>query len=96
MLRLVAEELGRAELRHDRVIVRIAGICGKLKQALAEIQKLPEADQDAIAALILEEITDGRRWAEAFARSQDRLAQLAEKARTDNRAGRIKRAAVGR
>ena len=54
-----------------------------LEQALAEVQKLPEAAQDAIAAVILEEIADERRWDEAFARSQDQLARLADRVRED-------------
>ena len=60
-----------------------------LEQALAEVRKLPEQDQDAIAALILEEIADERRWDDAFARSQDVLAKLAAKAREDIEAGRV-------
>jgi hypothetical protein len=60
-----------------------------LEQALAELQKLPDADQDAVAALILEELADERQWDEAFERSQDQLARLAEKVRQDIRAGRI-------
>jgi hypothetical protein len=61
-----------------------------LQQALVELQRLPEAGQDAIAAMILEEIADGRWWDDAFARSQDQLARLADRVREDIRAGRIK------
>ncbi len=61
-----------------------------LQQALAAVQKLSASDQDTIAALILEELTDEQRWEEAFARSQDQLARLAEKVRGDIRAGRVK------
>ncbi|HZZ80653.1 MAG TPA: hypothetical protein VFE62_19275 [Gemmataceae bacterium] len=60
-----------------------------LEQALTEIQKLPESEQDAIASLILDELADERRWQESFARSQDKLARLAAKAREDIRAGRV-------
>jgi len=59
-----------------------------LQQALAEMQKLPDAEQDAIAPIILEEIADERRWDEAFARSQEQLARLADRVREDIRAGR--------
>jgi hypothetical protein len=59
-----------------------------LGQALAELQKLPEADQDAIAAIILEEMADERRWNQTFARSQDQLARLADRVREDIRGGR--------
>lgn len=61
-----------------------------LEQALSEIQKLPQLEQDAIAALILDELADERRWQESFARSQDKLASLATKAREDIRAGRVR------
>ncbi|HMO86753.1 MAG TPA: hypothetical protein PKC18_17730 [Lacipirellulaceae bacterium] len=61
-----------------------------LDQALAEIQKLPPDEQDAIATLILEELADEERWSTAFATSQDALARLAEKARHDRRAGKVR------
>ena len=38
-----------------------------LEQALAKLQELSEPEQDAIASLILEEISDEQRWDEAFA-----------------------------
>jgi hypothetical protein len=61
-----------------------------MQQALAEIGKLPEADQDAIAAIILDEIADERRWDQSFSRSQDELAKLAVRVREDIRAGKVK------
>ncbi len=60
-----------------------------LEQALSEVRKLPEPEQDAIASLILDELADQRRWHESFVRSQDQLARLAEKVREDIRAGRV-------
>jgi len=59
-----------------------------LEQAMGEVQKLPDDGQDAIAAMILEEIADDRRWDDAFARSQDQLGRLANRVREDIRAGR--------
>ena len=61
-----------------------------LQQALAEVQKLPDTAQDAIAAMILEEIADERLWDEAFAASQDKLGRLADRVREDIRSGRVK------
>lgn len=61
-----------------------------LEQALEAVRNLPSNEQDAIAAIILEEIADERRWDDAFARSQPQLARLAEKVRADIRAGRVK------
>lgn len=62
-----------------------------LQQAIGETQKLPDADQDAIAALILAEFEDERCWDERFAKSQPQLARLAEKVREDIRAGRVQK-----
>ena len=66
-----------------------------LEQALAELQEVPEAGQDAIAAMILEEIADEGRWDQTFARSQDQLARLADRVREDVRAGRVKDVGIG-
>jgi len=61
-----------------------------LQQAIAELQKLPASDQDSIAAIILAEIDDEKRWDAAFANTQDELSMLAENVRDDIRAGRVK------
>jgi hypothetical protein len=61
-----------------------------LEQAIGEARKLPASEQDAIAALILEELADERRWDEAFANSQDRLSTLAAKVRQDVADGRVR------
>jgi len=60
-----------------------------LEQALTEIRRLPEPEQDAIASLILDELADERRWQEGFVRSQDQLVRLAAKVREDVCAGRV-------
>ncbi len=59
-----------------------------LDQAVAEARKPPDAEQDAIAALILEEIEDDRRWEESLARSPGKLAALASRAAEQVRDGR--------
>jgi len=61
-----------------------------LEKAVAELQKLPDAEQDAMAARILDELTDDQRWDTAFADSQDALAKLTAKAREDVGNGRYK------
>jgi hypothetical protein len=63
-----------------------------LDQAVAEARKLPDAEQDAIAAIILEEIEDDRRWEEMLARSPEKLAALASRAEEQVRAGRCRAA----
>ena len=61
-----------------------------LEAAITEVRKLPQDKQDAIAALIIEELEDERRWARAFSSSQDKLSKLAHKARADLAAGRVR------
>ena len=65
-----------------------------LEKVLTEVYKLPPEKQDAIAAMILEELEDEQRWDKVFAESQDKLAQLARKVRTDIKAGRIKKMGI--
>ena len=60
-----------------------------LEQALAEVNKLPESEQDAIAKLIFDELEEERRWQESFARSQDQLTRMAMKVREDIRDNRV-------
>jgi hypothetical protein len=57
-----------------------------LEQAITRLKALPKHEQDAIAALILEELEDEVRWDETFAQSQDALAQLAAEAMAEYRA----------
>ena len=59
-----------------------------LEQAIAKLKTRPISEQDAIAALILEELEDDNRWDESFARSPDLLTQLAAEAMAENRAGK--------
>lgn len=61
-----------------------------LEEVLTKVRQLPASEQDAIAQLILDELEDEQQWDAAFARSQDVLSRLAEKARADIRAGKTK------
>jgi hypothetical protein len=65
-----------------------------LEKALAEVQKLTDPDQDTIAAMILDELADERRWDQAFARSQEQLGRLADRVRQDIRAGRVRNVGI--
>ncbi len=56
-----------------------------LEQAIARVMQLPETEQDAIAAFILEQLEDEARWDRAFSQSQDMLAKLAAEALSENR-----------
>ncbi len=59
-----------------------------LERAIARLKTLPASDQDAVAAIILDELEDDRRWDEAFARSPDVLAKLAATAMAEYQAGK--------
>ena len=59
-----------------------------LEEAFQRASALPEVDQDALAAAILADLEDERRWSEAFANSQDLLAELAAEARAEHQSGR--------
>ncbi|MBW4601880.1 MAG: hypothetical protein KME29_20465 [Calothrix sp. FI2-JRJ7] len=59
-----------------------------LEQAIAKLKTLPANEQDAIAAMILEELEEERLWDEAFSRSKDKLALLAAQATADYYAGK--------
>ncbi|MBN4004680.1 hypothetical protein [Nostoc sp. LPT] len=59
-----------------------------LEQAIAKLKNLPANEQDAIAAMILEELEEERYWDEAFARYPDRLALLATEAMVEYRTGK--------
>ncbi|HET9764380.1 MAG TPA: hypothetical protein VFR50_12745 [Casimicrobiaceae bacterium] len=59
-----------------------------LEKALEKVAKLPAAEPDAMAAIVLEELASEQRWADAFAKSQDELAKLAQEALAEYNAGR--------
>ncbi|AFZ31120.1 hypothetical protein Glo7428_2618 [Gloeocapsa sp. PCC 7428] len=59
-----------------------------LEQAIARLKTLPASEQDAIAAMILEELEDEVQWDEAFAKSKNTLAMLAAEAMAEDRAGK--------
>ena len=62
-----------------------------LQRAFKEASKLPEGEQDALGRILLEELASERRWEELFAGSHDLLAELADQALTEHRAGRTER-----
>ena len=64
-----------------------------MERAVFEVGQLPEADDQAIASIILQEIESDRRWGERFARpgSADLLSNLADRALAGIQAGRAKK-----
>ena len=63
-----------------------------LDQAVAEARKLSDLEQDAIAAIILEEIEDDHRWERSLARTSGKLTALAARAEEQVREGLCKTA----
>lgn len=61
-----------------------------LERAFEAASKLPPSDQDALAALILDEIDSEKRWEELFARSGSVLRRMADEALAEHGAGLTK------
>jgi len=61
-----------------------------LEKDLRQAARLPAAEQDRIAQVILDEIEDEARWQATFARSQDQLAVLARAAREEIARGDVR------
>jgi hypothetical protein len=61
-----------------------------LEKAIAEAQRLPEDEQEAVGAWLLAEMEADRRWEELFSRPAPAIEQLADAALADHRAGRTK------
>jgi len=60
-----------------------------LSAAVATAAQLPEEEQDALAAILLEEMESEERWSTLFANSQNLLERMAKKAIQDFQAGRV-------
>lgn len=54
-----------------------------LDKALHRVVELPEAEQEAIASLILDELEAERGWEARFADTQDALGELVRRARAE-------------
>lgn len=61
-----------------------------LKKAFELASSLPEREQDALAAAILEEVSADERWEAALGTSRVALESLTDEALREHRAGRTK------
>lgn len=59
-----------------------------LERAILEINKLPDSEQDFIAAILFDELASEHLWSDSFAKSQDVLARLADEALAEHVAGK--------
>ena len=60
-----------------------------LSAAVASAAKLPDEEQNVLAAIMLEEMESEGRWSALFAGSQNLLEQMASEAIQDFQAGRV-------
>ncbi len=58
-----------------------------LQKAIEKARKLPPEEQDAIGAIILEEIADEACWAKKFAETQDQLSRWGDDVLAEIEAG---------
>lgn len=61
-----------------------------LEKAIAELNKLPEAQQETMAQWILDELEDDAHWDQAFSNSLPQHEKLGKKALEDYHAGRTR------
>jgi hypothetical protein len=59
-----------------------------LEEAIAKVRELSDAEQNAVAQIVLDEIESERRWDERFAGSPEKLRRLADRAWAEHEAGR--------
>ena len=52
-----------------------------LEQAITKLSSLSDDKQETVASLIMEELAAQRGWDERFAKSEDKLAELARQAK---------------
>ena len=58
-----------------------------IEEAIAELSKLPQEEQDRIGRWLLDELAAEQRWNEKFEASHDALSKLANEVRADVAAG---------
>jgi len=61
-----------------------------LERAFQEASKLPDMQQNMIARWLLDELLSEKKWDSLFADSEDLLANLADEALKEHRAGKTK------
>jgi hypothetical protein len=62
-----------------------------LEKAFAEASKLPQEAQDMLAKMLLDDLAAEEKWDETFAKSQDKLARLADEALAEYQNGKTKK-----
>jgi hypothetical protein len=61
-----------------------------LEKAIAEVSRLPQADQDRLAEWLLAELQSEQLWNGTFRQSSDELSRMAREALEEHRLGRTR------
>ncbi len=61
-----------------------------LEECFKQVEGLPASEQDAMAAIVIQELACEQLWSRSFAKSQDVLARLGEKALAEHDSGPTK------
>lgn len=56
-----------------------------LEEAFSQATKLPSEEQDALASLMMEEMSAKKKWDDAFSNSQDRLSEMGQQALAEHK-----------
>ena len=59
-----------------------------MQQVIETVSALPTEEQEYYATILLDELKDEQKWGDAFAASQDELAELADEALREFEAGK--------
>ena len=65
----------------------VGGMTGLLEEALRRVESLPEEEQDAMAAQIMDTLDDEEAWARSFREKPEVLRSLAREAMEEHRHG---------
>ena len=82
----VGPSIGSIEEAYHFVAKEVA-MTDLLEKALTEVKKLPPSEQDAVAAILLQELAAEQHWGESFGKSQHALEKLAQEALAEYQAG---------
>ena len=70
--------------------MRFKRMTNLLQDALDALAQLPVSEQDALAAIVLEELASEQRWSQSLANSRDQLSKLALEALAEYKTGGTK------
>ncbi len=69
-------------------MLKLSWMSNALDQVYARAKQLPEDEQESLAAILQAELESDAKWSALFAKHEDKLVELADKALEEHRAGR--------